>query len=415
MRILFLGSNFIPESNAQANRTYEHVRQWVRDGGDVIVLTDVPNYPEGKVYKGYRNRFMRETIEGIQVMRIPTYIAENKGIVKRAISYASFLPSAIWYSFFVPQKLDMVVATSPHIFTAIAGYFVSRVKKVPFILEIRDIWPASIMASGIIRRNWIIRIFEKIEKLLYKCANHIVVVTDTFKDLIIAKNIDAGKISVFKNGVDLERFNHSLDVSKLEELREYYYLKDKFVVSYIGTTGDAHRAEVLFEVAKLTKDIGIIYMVIGAGAGRKKLEEMQENAGLINFLLIKKQPRDLIPYFLQLSDVSLVHLRRTPLFKTVIPSKMFESMIMGKPIVLGVEGEAKQIVEKAGCGIAVEPENAKEILKAVQCLKEDKILYKMMSEKGKSFVCRYYNRKTIAREYWSLLESQVKEYKVCAR
>src|SRR5690606_10578338 len=160
MRVLFLSANFPPEVNAPATRLFEHARRWVADGGEVEVITDPPNYPEGEVYDGYENRYCKEKIGQVEVHRVPMYLAENKGGGKRILSYLSFMASAVWFSRKATRP-DVVVATSPQFFTAVAGYAVSRLKRTPFGLEIRDLWPESIVAVGAMRRNALIRLFER--------------------------------------------------------------------------------------------------------------------------------------------------------------------------------------------------------------------------------------------------------------
>lgn len=404
MRLLFVSNYFPPEVNAPATRLIEHARQWVKDGHEVEVLTSVPHFPEGKVYRGFRNGFKQEVIEGIDVTRVPMYVTENSGTLKRTLSYVSFMLSAILFSRRIHQRPDIIVATSPQFFCALGGYLISRLKRVPFVLEIRDLWPESIVAVGAMKRNAVIRLFEGIEKYLYEKSDHIVVVTNAFKAFIEQKGIDAGKISIIKNGADLSTYGRPLDPIQLESLREQLGFRGKFVASYLGTIGMAHRVDVIFEAAQRCNDADVVFLVAGTGAERKNLEVMQDRARLHNFVLLDKQPKDLVPYLLALSDVSVVHLAASPLFRTVIPSKVFEAMAMERPIVLGVEGETKEIVEEAHAGIPITPENADELLEAVLRLKNDRVLYSGMAASGKSYVHRWHNRSRLAREYWKLLE-----------
>lgn len=404
MHVLFISNYFPPEVNAPATRIYEHARHWVKEGGSVEVMTSVPNYPEGVLYEGYQNRFSQETVEDIPVTRVPMYIAENKGTVKRTLSYISFMLSAILYSGRIQKRPDLVVATSPQLFGAIAGYVISRLRKVPFILEIRDLWPESIPAVGAIQSQGILQIFEKIVQFLYRKAEQIVVVTDAFKDDLIEKGIDPQKITVLKNGANLDFFSQSLEQQQLERLRKTHQLEDKFVVSYIGTLGMAHRADILLEAAQQCSDDEVVFVVIGTGSEREAIAQKQAQLQLPNFRLIEKQPKKWIPYFLQLTDVSVVHLKNTPAFQKVIPSKMFESMVMQKPVVLGVQGEARKILQAAQGGIAIEPENVAALVAAVLQLKQNKALYQKMAKSGYEHVCRNYDRKKIAKRYWEFFK-----------
>lgn len=404
MHLLFVSNYFPPEVNAPATRLFEHARQWIREGRSLDILTAVPNFPEGVVYEGYRNRWLQEEIEGIPVTRVPMYLAENKGKFRRMISYVSFMLTSLWYLSTIKRRPDVVVASSPQFFSGLAGYVISRLKGVPFVLEVRDLWPASIVAVGASKRNWIIRLLERVEMYLYRHSTHIVTVTNSFKRIIAEKGIDENKITVLKSGADLDTFLQDLDPGKLAELRQRYGLEGKFVASYIGTLGMAHRADILLEAASRCNNSGIVFMVVGAGAERVKIAKQQGQLQLDNFRLVEKQPREMVPYFLKVSDVCIVHLRDTPLFHTVIPSKIFEAMAMRKPIALGIRGEASEIVEEAGAGIGFIPEDADGLLAVVKKLRYDETLYEQLAQSGFDYA-HTHDRKVIAQEYWALLES----------
>jgi len=402
MHILFLSNYFPPEVNAPATRLHEHARQWVADGHTVDVLTSVPNFPEGEVYDGYENRLTEEERDGIRVTRVPMYVSANEGIIQRTLSYVSFMLSVCWYAGRVSTP-DVLVATSPQFFAALAGYLVAWWKDVPFVLEIRDLWPESIVAVGAMDRNFIIRFLERIERFLYREADHIVVVTESFEEAIAEKGISRDKISVIKNGIETEWWERSLNEERLAELRREHDLQGKFVASYIGTIGMAHRADVLLEAAERCDDLDIVFMVVGTGAKRDELKARQEEKQLDKFRLVDKVPKETVPYLLALSDVSVVHLRDNPLFETVIPSKIFEAMITRTPIVLGVRGESRQIIEEAGAGIPVPPEDPDALMEAVCRLKENPSLREEMAENAHEHVQAYYDRRTLARKYAALL------------
>lgn len=402
MRLLFISNYFPPEVNAPATRLYEHAKHWVKEG-EVDVIAAVPNFPEGVVYEGYENRFTQGEVDGIRLTRVPMYIAENKGTLQRTASYISFMLSAIWYSRKVKGRPDVVVASSPQFFSGLAGYVISRLKRAPFVLEVRDLWPDSIVAVGAMRRNLIIRFFEVLERFLYRKADHIIVVTNSFKRIIADKGICEQKITVLKNGADLEAFSRPLDEQVLSDIRRRYDLDGKFVASYIGTIGMAHRADIMLEAAEQCSDPEIVFMVMGAGAERESLAARQAKLQLSNFRLIEKQPKSLVPYFLELTDACVVHLRDSPLFRTVIPSKIFEAMVARRPIVLGIRGETAEIVEEAGAGICVEPEDAAAVVEAVARLRRNRDEYRSMADSGFKYVFENHDRKRLANRYWNLL------------
>lgn len=403
VHILFVSNYFPPEVNAPATRLHEHARQWVADGHSVHVLTSVPNFPEGNVYEGYENRLTEEKQDGISVTRVPMYASSNEGVFRRALSYMSFMLSACWCAARLPTP-DVLVATSPQFFAALAGYLIAWRKNVPFVLEIRDLWPESIVAVGAMGRNVVIRFFEWLENALYDAADHIVVVSDAFKSAIAEKGIPRSKISVIENGIDPTDWEKSLDEGRLGDLERKHDLSGKFVASYIGTIGMAHRADILLEAARRCDEPDVVFMVVGTGAKRDELEARQEELQVENFRLVDKVPKETVPYLLELSDASVVHLRDDPLFETVIPSKMFEAMATRTPIVLGVRGEARRIVENAGAGISIPPEDPDALLEAVIDLKERPQLRQEMADKAHEYVRAHFNRKTLAREYAILLE-----------
>ena len=403
MHILFISNYFPPEVNAPATRLFEHAKQWVKDGHEVEVLVSVPNFPEGRVYEGYKNAFSIETKDGIRIVRVPMYVTANVGTLKRTLSFLSYMVSAWWYARRL-KKPDVVVATSPQFFAAVGGYFIAKRMRAPFVLEIRDLWPESIVAVGAVNRNFIIRMFERLEKFLYVKADHIVALTNAFKKFIAAKNISPDKISVIKNGADLDAWSQPLDPEKIAALRTQHNLEDKFVVSYIGTIGMAHRADVMLEAAQRCDDPDIVFLVVGAGAERAKLEQMHQQLQLPNFRLLGKVSKQEVRYLLDISDVSVVHLKASSLFKTVIPSKIFEAMATKTPIILGVEGEVKEIIEEANAGLTIQPENADQLAQAALTLKSDPALYAQIAADGNVCVHEQYDRSKLAQTYSALLE-----------
>lgn len=376
MHILFLTDNFPPEVNAPASRTFEHCREWVRAGHKVTVVTCAPNFPKGKVFDGYRNRaWQTEEMDGIRVIRVWSYITANEGFVKRILDYQSFMVTATLASPFV-RGVDVVVGTSPQFFTACAAYVVAGMKRVPWVFELRDLWPESIRAVGAMKESKALDWLEKLELFLYRKANAVVSVTNAFRDNLIGRGIDADKIQVVTNGVDISRFNpREKDAELVRELG----LDGKFVAGYIGTHGMAHALETLLEAAAKLKarPDGDRYriLLLGDGARKADLIAQAKAKGLDNVLFVDSVSKDQVVRYWSLLDVSIIHLRKTELFTTVIPSKLFECMGMGIPVLHGVAGESAGIVEKEGAGIVFEPENADALCDGLARLAEDRALY----------------------------------------
>lgn len=368
MHLLFLTDNFPPEVNAPASRTFEHCREWVRKGHRVTVITCAPNFPKGKVFDGYQNKaFQTETIEGIEVIRVWSYITANEGFVRRILDYLSFMASAIVASPRV-HDVDLVIGTSPQFFTAVAAYVVSRMKRIPYVFELRDLWPESIKAVGAMKESFAIRMLERLEMFLYRKAARIVSVTESFKQVLMRRGIECTKIEVVTNGVDVSQFKPR---PKDPELTRKLGLEGKFVAGYIGTHGMAHALETLLQAADRLRGQNFAFIFLGDGARKQALREMADQMKLDNVVFIDSVPKADVPKYWSLLDVSIIHLRKTELFTTVIPSKLFECMGMGIPVLHGVEGESADIVRREQVGIPFEPEGVDQLCEALQSLKSD--------------------------------------------
>ena len=401
MRILFLSHYFPPEVNAPASRTFEHCREWVRSGHQVTVVTCAPNHPRGIVYAGYRNRlWQRERRDGIDIIRVGTYISANEGFARRSLGYLSFLMACVCAAPFLPRA-DVLVTTSPQFFNGLAGYPVKLLKRIPWVLEIRDLWPESVLAVGAVRNRLLIRLLSALERFAYRKCDHIVAVTESFRHHFVGKGIAPDKISVIRNGVDLALFAGDADPRRL---RARLGLEGKFVVSYVGTHGMAHGLETLLNAAAQLRSHGhIAFLLVGDGAERQRLLALRDQLGLSNVTMLEQQPKDRMPEIWALSDASLVLLRKLPLFETVIPSKIFESMAMGCPIILGVAGEAREIVEEGDAGLVIEPESSGSLCAAVLKLADDPALGRQLGSNGQRYVTAHFDRRVLARRFEGVL------------
>jgi len=402
VKVLFLTHYFPPEGNAPAVRTHENCRRWAKWGHEVTVITGVPNVPSGVVYEGYRNRWrQQESIDGIRVVRVWTYIAANRGFLRRILNYLSFMFTSLWAGLF-SGKADVIVATSPQFFCGVGGYLLSRLRRLPFVLEVRDLWPESIVAVGAVRNRAVIRILEYVEKFLYRHSDRIVVVTDSFKEIICGHGVDPARIAVFKNGVDLDHFPM---LEKENEFRKQLGEDVTFVVSYIGTVGMAHGVGILLEAAdKLRDRPEILFLIVGDGAEREELERRASAMSLSNVRFVGRVPRDRVPERIAASDLCLVLLRPSALFRTVLPSKMFEFMAMARPVVMAVEGEAAELLERSGGGRVVEPGNADRLVETILELMADPARCDQMGRSGREFVSANFRRDDLSRAYLDFLE-----------
>jgi len=401
VHILFLSDNFPPEVNAPASRTFEHCREWVKAGARVTVITCAPNFPKGEVYPGYENKLIyRETMEGIEVVRVWSYMTANEGFFRRSLDYASFMVSATLASLSI-RRVDIVIATSPQFFSACAGRLVSMMKRRPFVFELRDMWPESIRAVGAVKDGPLIRLLERVEEHLYAKADGIVSVTHAFRDKLIARGVAADKIHVVTNGADLSRFSRR---PRDENLAASLDLSGKFVAGYVGTHGMAHALETLLDAANKLRDRpDIAFVLLGDGAQKASLKARAAEMGLTSVLFLDSVPKQDVPRYWSLLDVSVIHLRRTELFTTVIPSKLFECMAMGIPVLHGVAGESAAIVENERCGLVFEPENAAALADAVVALASNPAQRARFADAGLTAAVRY-DRSALAASMLAILE-----------
>lgn len=404
MHILFLTDNFPPETNAPASRTYEHTREWVASGHRVTVITCAPNFPKGSVFDGYRNRLWQsETLDGIRVIRVWSYITRNEGFLKRILDYLSFMVMAFFAGLFV-RRVDLVIGTSPQFFTAVAAWALGFVKRKPFVFELRDIWPESIRAVGAMQDSRLLDALERLELFLYRRAAAVVAVTNAFRDNLIGRGISGVKISVTRNGVDLARFAPMpRDVGLAAELG----LTDKFVVGYVGTHGMAHSLGTVLDAAvTMRDDDDIRFVLLGDGAEKPALRARAAELGLTNVQFLDSVPRAEVPRYWSLLDASLIHLRKTDLFKTVIPSKLFECMAMGLPVLHGVEGESAEIVRETHVGVVFPSEDARALETEIRHLRDDLDHRNRLAANGPK-AAKLFDRKRLAAEMLTRLETLV--------
>lgn len=403
MKITFLCQYFPPEMGAPSARTFEHARHWAALGHDVTVVTGFPNHPTGVIRPEYRGqKVKRERVAGIDLLRAWVYVAPNKGFARRVLNFLSFFFSSLLLGAVMTRRPDVVVGTSPQFFCAVAAYLLSIVKRAPFVFEVRDIWPQSAVELGALRNPLVIRALEAIEMHLYRRAALIVPVAEATRAYLLAKGIAAEKIVVIPNGIDAQ-FLASATMTP-ETLRRELGLEDKFIVSYIGTHGMSHALDVVLQAAaQLRDERDLHFLFVGEGAEKAKLKEMATTLQLNNITFLDEQPRPRLLAFYRASDVSLVPLKRLEIFTKVLPSKLFELMGVGTPIICSVAGEAAGLVERSQAGLCIKPEDPDALIAAIQQLRDDKTLRATLRANGQRFVRAHYLRSTLAETYLAAL------------
>jgi colanic acid biosynthesis glycosyl transferase WcaI len=402
MKILVFSDHFYPEPSAPAAHVYERCKLWAKAGHEVTVLCSAPNFPEGRVYPGYRNAWRSvEVLEGVRVVRVKTFISSNQGTVRRTLDYISYMLSAWFFSLLEP-KPEVIISSSPHLFVALAGVVAGMCKRVPHVFEIRDLWPASIAATLAIRTRRVITWLERLELWMYRRSTRILALTPSFKRDLCDRGIPENKIDVVISGANLALFSPAQ--TKDERLTKKYRLAGKFVIGYLGTIGLAHGLENVVSAAEMLRETDACFFFVGVGAARGGLVREVERLGLDNVVFAPRQLKEDMPRFWSVCDASLVHLRDEPVFRTVIPSKIFESMAVGLPIIYSApEGDGSHIVRTHDAGIVVPPMQPRALADAVALLMTDAELSERFA-RNSAAAASSYSREKQAMESLSVLE-----------
>ena len=401
MKILFLSHYFPPEVNAPSHRTFEHCKEWAAAGHEVHVVTCVPSHPRGLPFPGYRKCwYQKETISKVEVHRVWTLLAPNEGKFRRLLNYLSFVPTAVLRSLRL-GRADVIIATSPQFFCAVAGWVASLLKRTPWVFEVRDLWPESARAVGAVGAASVIGLAERLEIKMYGSARAVACRARPFIVNIAARGIGREKLWYVPNGMELAFW----EAGSRAQARKSLGLEGRLVVSYVGTVGMAHGLGTLVEAAELlaVRRPEALFVVAGDGADRCHVQKLVEEKGLHNIIFTGLVSRERARDILLASDVSLVLLRKSPLFETVIPSKLLEAFAAGCPAVVGVSGEAKRLVLEAGGGIPVEPENAEAVAAAIDQLATKPDMRTAMGAAAREYVHREFDRRTWATRYVDLI------------
>jgi len=413
MKILYISQYFYPEMGAAAARVLEISRYWAALGHEVTVLTCFPNYPDGKIYDGYRDKkwrpYLTETIDGVGVIRLLTYPTHLRSSARRGLNYMSSLAAA---SIAVPflKKNDVVIGTSPPLFMGLPALFYSRLRGIPFVFEVRDLWPEVISAVGVGEKDsFTYKVFDRTASLLYDKSDLVVALTESFRETMInERGVPGDKITVIENAVDTDFFKPGpLKPGELVGLG----LEDKFVVSYVGTIGFTHGVEIALEAAEELRSRipELVFLFVGDGSDKERLMKIKEEKKLDNVIFAGKQPKEKIPGFLNASAASLVLSTGDPLFRKTIFAKVFEPMACGNPVIVGAEGETRKIVERARSGIGFQPGSVKGLVDAVTTLYENPAMREEFGHNGRKFVEEEFSREKKAADYLLALKEVVRK------
>ncbi len=407
LRILFVSHFFPPEVNCVAVRVSELAKQMAKLGADPTVLTCFPKHEDGTTPKEYRGHFSAgEKLEAIRVVRTFGHAAANRGFVKQVFNLLSFMLSAIVFGAPSVGRQDIVIASPPHLFTGIAGYVISRLRRCKFVLEVGDFWPGDILVPGAIK-NWpVATILNWIERFLCRRADIVVAMTEGTIENLEQRGVQVSKIAHVPDGVDIDLFRGQ---NAGGHIRHELGLEGQYVVGYIGTHGAAHNLDSVLEAARLLRfQDDIRFLFVGDGPEKQNLVKSANTWALKNVIFHGQVPRALIPEYYDVCDLCLVTSKKPERSSRKIPSKIYEIMASATPMIITTEGESRRMVELSGAGLGSRPEDPEGLTEKILFLKDNPDLCREMGQAGYTFVVANSSLKRMARHYVGLLTELAK-------
>jgi glycosyltransferase involved in cell wall biosynthesis len=406
-RILIVSHYFPPEAGAPQARLSALAAAWAVGGDNVTVLTGMPNHPTGVLPPEYRNAIRRrEYRDGYRVVRTWLYATPNEGTARKTLSHLSFMVTSVLLGSWACGRADTVVVSSPTFFSIGSAWLLARLKRARLVIEVRDLWPAIFVELGVLTNRRVIRLLERLELAAYAAADQVVVVSDGFRQNLIERGVPAAKVHTVRNGVALDRFG-SGEPDSLARRTARARLGARpgdCLVLYAGTHGISHALSRVADAAALLAGKPVHVAFVGDGSDKARLQRRVAELGLRNVTLAPAVPPDEVPGLLAAADICLVPLRDVPLFATFIPSKMFEYLAAGKPVIGSVTGEPAQILREAGA-VVVPPEDSQALAGAITSLATDPGRRAAMGQRGRAYVEKFFDRAELARQYRKILEA----------
>lgn len=406
MNILYLSQYFPPEAGATQTRAYEMARNWVRMGHVVTMLTEFPNHPSGIIPPEYKGRlYEKDSLEGIDVIRLWVKASPRKNFTNRMLFYLSYMFGAsIAGLTLARQEYDLIYASSPPLFVGGAALFLSRIRRLPLFFEVRDLWPESAVALGELNNPRAIALATRLEEASYQRARRVIVVTQGILDRLLQRGYPHSKLTLVPNGANVEMFTFSSQGREL--IRQELNLGEKLVAIYAGIHGVAQGLETVIEATRLLSDDPDIHiLLIGDGPRKASLVELAGPLQLPNLTLLPEQPREQIVAYLSAADIALIPLRNLDIFKGALPSKMFDAWACERPVLLNVDGEARQVMQQAEAGVFVPPEDPHALAEALRHAKLNPDKFRQMGMNGREFTVQHYSRQAQAEKLAQILEA----------
>ncbi|MDX2173771.1 MAG: glycosyltransferase family 4 protein [Bacteroidota bacterium] len=405
MKLLILTQYFPPEVGAPQNRLFELAVRLQKLGVEVTVLTAMPNYPQMEIYEGYKNKkYVHEEMDGLKIHRASIFVSKSKSIIKRLQNYFSFVISSAKTGKKIKGSFDFLMCESPPLFLGYSAMYLARKKNAKLVFNVSDLWPESAEKLGVVTNKWLLKLAYNLEKKLYKKS---VLVTGQTQGICVNINKRFPEIKTYwlPNGVDLSYYNpeNIIDTNWREK---HNFSQTDFIFLYAGIIGIAQGLEIIINVAKNFKNItSLKFVLMGSGPEKEKLQKLKDELTLENVFFLEPVPKKEMPSVLKSIDAAIIPLRKLDLFLGAIPSKIFENLAMEVPILLGVDGEAKELfITKGNCGLFFEPENEADLTQKITAITSHKKLALEYGKNGRKFVNDFFNRENIATNFYSKLK-----------
>ncbi len=405
MKILLLNQAFVSPEEPGHTRHFEMAKFLQTRGHELVIVASDLNYQTGKRTVEHSGIYAEQNFDGVRVLRSYIYPALHRSYFWRIISFFSFMFSSVWTALQV-KDADLIMGTTPPIFQAVSAWFVALIRRKPFLLEVRDLWPEFGVSMGVLKNPVIIALARWLEKFLYARATHILVNSPAYRDYMIAKGVPESKVTYIAYGTDVDMFNPSIDGSSI---RKELKLEDKFVVLYAGALGQANDLDTLLRAAeRLKKEERIRFVLFGDGKERTRLESEAKSKNLSNVIFAGTRPKKDMPLIVASADACLAILQDIPMFRTTYPNKVFDYMAAGRATVLVIDGVSRELIESSNGGVYVQPNDDAALAQSILALSNDPARVQQMGADARTYLVKHLDRRDKLNETLGLLEKLVK-------
>jgi len=404
MKILLLNQAFVSPDEPGHTRHFEMAQYLRVQGHDLVIVASDLNYQTGQRTVARRGLFAEQVIDGVRILRAYIYPALHRSYFWRVISFCSFMFSSIWTALTV-KDADLIMGTTPPIFQAVSAWAVALIRRKPFLLEVRDLWPEFGVSMGVLKNPLVIAIARWLENFLYARATHILVNSPAYKEYMLSKGVPENKVTYIPYGTDVDMFNPDVDGSSV---RRKLGLEDKFIVLYAGALGQANDIDTILRAAeRLNHDENIRFVLFGDGKERARLESESKRMKLTNVIFAGVCPKKEMPLVIASSDVCLAILQDIPMFRTTYPNKVFDYMASARGTVLVIDGVVRKVIQASGGGVFVQPGDDEQLAKTILELANDPQRVNQMGLDAREYLVRNLDRRDKLEDTLRLLESLV--------